>query len=149
MYGLLQAGILTNKLLVKQLAKAGYYQCQFTPGLWQHVWRLITGIMTVGLKQAKHLQAELEKYYECSMDWKGELFCGVHLTRDYKNCKVSLSMPKYAGNALIKFSHTKTDKPQHSPYKAAPVTYGSKQQQLKTKLQPTSCGRLSVLRSRG
>ncbi len=137
MYGLPQAGILANKLLAKRLAKAGYYQCQFTAGLWRHVWRPITfclvvddfGIKTVGLKHAKHLQAELEKYYECSMDWKGELFCGVKLTWDYKNRKVSLSMPKYARNALIKFGHARTNKEQHSPYQAAPITYGSKQQQ--------------------
>jgi hypothetical protein len=120
MYSLPQAGILANKLLAKRLAKAGYYQYQFTTGLSRHVWRPITfclvvddfGIKTVGLKHTKHLQAELEKYYECSMDWKGELFCGVHLTWDYKNCKVSLSMPKYARNALIKFGHTKTNKQQ-------------------------------------
>ncbi|KAL7474487.1 hypothetical protein ACHAW6_000460 [Cyclotella cf. meneghiniana] len=34
MYGLPQAGILANKLLAKRLSEAGYYQCQFTPGLW-------------------------------------------------------------------------------------------------------------------
>jgi hypothetical protein len=33
MYGLPHAGILANKLLAKHLAKAGYYQCQYTPGL--------------------------------------------------------------------------------------------------------------------
>eukprot|EP00804_Cyclotella_cryptica_P023574 CCRYP_011918-RA/>CCRYP_011918-RA protein AED:0.46 eAED:0.46 QI:0/-1/0/1/-1/1/1/0/214 len=85
MYGLPQAGILANKLLAKRLATAGYYQCQYTPGLWHNVWRPITfylvvddfGIKTIRLKHAKHLQTELEKHYECSMDWKGELFCGV------------------------------------------------------------------------
>ena len=62
-YGLPQAGILGNKLLAKCLAKAGYYQCQYTPGLWQQVWHPITfclvvdnfGIKTVGLTHAKHL----------------------------------------------------------------------------------------------
>ena len=136
MYGLPQAGILANKLLAKRLATAGYYQCQYTPGLWRHVWRPVTfclvvddfGIKTVGLKHTKHLQSELEKYYECSMDWKGELFCGVHLDWDYKNCTVRLSMPDYARNALIKFCHPTPKKPQHSPYQAAPIDYGSKQQ---------------------
>eukprot|EP00804_Cyclotella_cryptica_P012986 CCRYP_002317-RA/>CCRYP_002317-RA protein AED:0.32 eAED:0.30 QI:0/0/0/1/1/1/3/0/854 len=81
MYGLPQAGILANKLLAKRLAKVRYYQCKYTPGLKRHIWRPITfclvvddfGIKTVGLKHAKHLQAELEKYYKCSMDWKGDL----------------------------------------------------------------------------
>ena len=66
------------------------------------------------------------------MDWKGELFCGVQLQWDYKNRKVSLSMPKYSRNALIKFGHKKPAKPQHAPYQAAPIKYGSKQQQQKT-----------------
>ncbi|KAL7482175.1 hypothetical protein ACHAW6_007870 [Cyclotella cf. meneghiniana] len=133
MYGLPQAGILANKLLGKRLTKAGYYQCQYTPGLWHHIWRPITfclvvddfGIKTVGLKHAKHLQQELEKYYECSMNWKGELFCGVHLDWDYKNRRVRLSMPDYARNALVKFGHVNPSRPQHSPYKAAPITYGA------------------------
>ena len=37
MYGLPQAGFLANELLSKRLEKAGYYQCQFTLGLWRHV----------------------------------------------------------------------------------------------------------------
>eukprot|EP00804_Cyclotella_cryptica_P009712 CCRYP_011255-RA/>CCRYP_011255-RA protein AED:0.38 eAED:0.38 QI:0/-1/0/1/-1/1/1/0/318 len=137
MYGLPQAGILANKLLEKRLAKAGYYQCQHTPGLWRHVWRPITfclvvddfGIKTVGLKHAKHLQQELEKHYKCSMDWKGELFCGVKLNWDYKNRTVRLSMPDYVRSALHKFAHPKPARPQHSPYKAAPITYGSTTQE--------------------
>ena len=136
MYGLPQAGILANKLLAQRLATAGYYQCQYTPGLWRHVWRPITfclvvddfGIKTVGLKHPKHLQSELEKHYERSMDWKGELFCGVHLDWNYKNRTVRLSMPDYARNALIKFCHPTPKKPQNSPYQAAPIDYGSKQQ---------------------
>ena len=38
MYGLPQAGILTNQLLEHWLAAKGYYQCQHTPSLWRHVW---------------------------------------------------------------------------------------------------------------
>ena len=63
------------------------------------------------------------------MDWKGELFCGVHLHWDYRNCTVRLSMPDYARNALLKFGHPTPLKPQHSPYQASPVHYGSKQQE--------------------
>jgi hypothetical protein len=35
-WGLPQAGILTNKLLQKCLAPHGYYKCTNTPGLWKH-----------------------------------------------------------------------------------------------------------------
>jgi hypothetical protein len=47
MYGLPQAGVLANKLLVKRLAQAGYHPCQFTPGLWQHIWRPVTFCLVV------------------------------------------------------------------------------------------------------
>ena len=38
MYGLPEAGILANKLLKKRLSAKGYYEAQFTPGLYCHVW---------------------------------------------------------------------------------------------------------------
>jgi hypothetical protein len=37
MYGLPQAGILTNKLLTEQLARHGYFKQPHTPDLWKHV----------------------------------------------------------------------------------------------------------------
>jgi len=57
MYGIPQAGILANKILVKRLAKESYYQCQFTPSIWRHIWHPVmfclvvddVGIKTVGL----------------------------------------------------------------------------------------------------
>ncbi|KAL7483728.1 hypothetical protein ACHAW6_009367 [Cyclotella cf. meneghiniana] len=76
MYGLPQAKILANKLLSKQLGEAWYYQCQFTPGLWRHVWRPLIfclvvddfSIKTVDLTHAKHLQMELKKHDNVLMD---------------------------------------------------------------------------------
>ena len=70
------------------------------------------------------------------MDWKGELFCSIHLDWDYKHRTVRLSMPQYARNALIKFNHNKPSKPQHSPYQAAPVQYGTKVQTTPTDTTP-------------
>jgi hypothetical protein len=46
-WGLPQAGILVNKLLCKQLAPHGYYECINTPGLWRHEWRPITFTLVV------------------------------------------------------------------------------------------------------
>ncbi|KAL7482667.1 LOW QUALITY PROTEIN: hypothetical protein ACHAW6_012250 [Cyclotella cf. meneghiniana] len=53
----------------------GYYQCQFTLGLWHHKWQPITfslvvddfGVKRVGLTHAKHLNTTLHKYYK----WTG------------------------------------------------------------------------------
>ena len=50
MYGLLQAGILTNKLLKEQLACHEYFEQPHTPGIWKdvthpvwfnHVWTIL------------------------------------------------------------------------------------------------------------
>ena len=48
MYGLPEAGILANKILKKRLIKHGYYEWQFTPGLYRHVWRPIMFSLVVG-----------------------------------------------------------------------------------------------------
>ena len=133
MYGLPQASIHANKLLIKRLAQAGYHPCQFTPGLWRHVWRPVKfclvvddfGRKTVGLRHAKHLKQALEKFYEVSVDWKGELFCGVNLKWDYKQPMVDLSMPTYIPAALHRLQHKPPTKPHHAPYKAAPFKFGA------------------------
>ena len=64
MYGLPQAGILTNKLLQKRLKKWGYFPVQFTPGLWRHAWQPVPltlvvddfGVKFVGPEHAHHLK---------------------------------------------------------------------------------------------
>jgi hypothetical protein len=42
MYGLSQAGIVAQELLVKWLKEHGYSQSKPTPGLWTHKWQPIT-----------------------------------------------------------------------------------------------------------
>jgi len=69
MYGLPHAGLIANELLKERLDKAGYYECQFTPGLWRHVWRPITFALVVddfGVKyngdvHANHLISTLKR----------------------------------------------------------------------------------------
>ena len=63
MYGLPQAGLITQKLLEQRLNKEGYYQSENTTGLWTHTWRPITfslcvydfGVKYVGKIHADHL----------------------------------------------------------------------------------------------
>jgi hypothetical protein len=82
MYGLLQAGIITNQLLEKRLSERGYYQCQHTPDLWRHVWRSIVfclivddfGIKVTNMNDMHHLTAALEEHYKKAVDWKELLF---------------------------------------------------------------------------
>jgi hypothetical protein len=42
MYGLKQAGLLTNQLLQNRLAPFGYYPARHTPGIWLHKTRPIS-----------------------------------------------------------------------------------------------------------
>ena len=136
MYGLPEAGILANKLLKKRLSEKGYYEAQFTPGLYRHVWRPITfslvvddfGVKCNGIQHAKHLLQTLEQHYEVSVDWKGKLFCGITLDWNYDMKHVDLSVPGYVQRKRKKYQHKDPQKPQHSPYQAAPIIYGAKTQ---------------------
>ena len=137
MYGLPEAGILANELLKKRLIKSGYYECQFTPGLYKHFWRPIMfslvvddfGVKCQGIQHAKHLKAALEQHYDVAVDWEGKLFCGITLDWDYKMGHVDLSVPGYVKRKMTKYQHPKPTRPQHSPYLAAPIEYGVKVQQ--------------------
>ena len=87
MYGLPQAGKIANDLLQKRLKKAGYHQCQYTPGLYKHTWRPVTftlvvddfGVKFVGDQHANHLKNTLEKYYDVTVDWSGSKYIGITL----------------------------------------------------------------------
>ena len=75
-YGLKQAGLLSNKMLAKILNKEGCYQAKHTPGLWTHVKRQISFTLVVddfGVKYVKeedvhHLEKVLEAFYPCKND---------------------------------------------------------------------------------
>ena len=101
MYGLPQAGIITQQLLEERLQKHGYRHSQMTPGLWKHDTRPISfslavddfRVKYVGKKNAQHLLDTVQQYYKCSCKWKGERFCGLTIKWDYNGKKVNVSMP--------------------------------------------------------
>jgi hypothetical protein len=132
MYGLPQAGILTNILLAKRLAKHGYSPVPHTHGLWTHKWRPIKlslvvddfGVMFVRREHAEHLKAALEENYEISTDWDGALYCGITLNWEFADRTLDLSMPGY----LLRFQHPTPARPQHAPYKMQPINYGARVQ---------------------
>lgn len=136
MYGLPQAGIIANKLLAERLANHGYYQSPWTPGLWKHTYRPIQFTLVVddfgaeyeGQEHADHLYATISKYYECSADWEGTLYCGITLRWDYNRNILYISMPGYVEAALIKYEHPRPKTPQHCPYAPPRKQYGAKVQ---------------------
>jgi hypothetical protein len=86
-YGLPQAGILSNELLQRNLAKGGYLPTQHTHRIWTHDTRPILfslvvddlGVKYVGREHAEHLMACIKKKYNISSDWNGAAYCGLTL----------------------------------------------------------------------
>ena len=66
MYGLEQAGLLTNKLLEKQLSKHGFAQKQHNMGLWKHHSKPILFTLVVddfGVKYNEKQDAQSSQNY--------------------------------------------------------------------------------------
>jgi hypothetical protein len=72
MYGLPQAGIITQQLLKERLQKHGYHQSQMTPGLWKHDTCPISFSLVVddfrvkytGKENTQHLLDTVRQYYK-------------------------------------------------------------------------------------
>ena len=132
-YGLPQAGILANKLLRKRLAPHGYYEVAHTPGLWRHVTRPIEftlvvddfGVKYVGKQHAHHLLNTLHNWYKTSIDWNGNLYCGIALKWDYTKRHLDISMPGYVAKVVQRFKRDNPRKTQHSPYQPQPRKFGA------------------------
>ena len=113
MYGLPHAGKIANELLVSRMRGAGYHPCQFTPGLWRHVWRPVTftlvvddfGIRFVGDTHATHLKETLERWYDITIDWEGSKYVGISLKWDYEAQTLHTSVPGFVKRALNKYQH--------------------------------------------
>ena len=87
-WGLPQAGILTNKLLQKRLAPHGYYECKQTPGLWKHTSQPMLFTLIVDDFGVKYTQQEdvdhlmircIKEKYQLTKDWTGNLYCCIKL----------------------------------------------------------------------
>jgi hypothetical protein len=126
-WGLSQAGILTNKLLQKHLLPHGYYE-------WRNLTHPISftlvvddfGVKYVGKEHIDHLIKCIKEKYELSKDWLGDLYCGIKLHWVYNARTVDISMPGYIKNLLQKYKHKLPTKPRNCPYTPAPKQYGAK-----------------------
>ena len=137
-------GLLANQLLTEPLQKHGYFKCQFTPGLWKHVWRPITftlvvddfGIKSDVLTHTNYLKLTLEKYYKVTVDWKCSVYFSIQLEWNYDKGYVENHMPGYISKALVKFQHPHPKKTQHAPATAVPIVYGAKVQEVQQDNSP-------------
>jgi hypothetical protein len=136
MYGLKQAGLITNQLLQSRLAPFGYYPARHTPGLWLHKsWSISFTLVVddlavkyVGKQHAEHFRNALLRTYELKTDWTATVYPGMTLNWDYKNRTCNISMPGYVSNILSKFQHDAPKHPQHTPSRYVTPVYGAKTQ---------------------
>ena len=76
MYGLLQSGIISNKLLKERLQEYGYDELPDMPGLFKHktrpVWFSLVvedfGIKHIGKENAKYIIYILKDFYEVKVE---------------------------------------------------------------------------------
>jgi hypothetical protein len=137
MYGLKQAGILTNQLLKKRLKPFGYHPARHTLGLWLHTTKptafsLVVddfAVKYVTDADAHHLRNVLLRNYEITTDWGGTVYSGITLKWDYDKHTCDISMPRYVNNVLNKLIlHDNPKTPHHTPSKYVTPVYGAKMQ---------------------
>jgi hypothetical protein len=136
MYGLKQAGLLSNQLLQTRLAPFGYYPARHTPRIWLHKTRPISftlvvddfAVKYVGKKHAEHLRNALLRTYELTTDWTATVYSGMTLKWDYDKRTCDIFMPGYVSNVLSKFQHDAPKHPQHTPSRYVTPVYGAKNQ---------------------
>lgn len=133
MYGLKQAGRISNDALVKHLSNFDFIECPFTPGLFRHRSRdiffcLVVDDFFVGYaddQDAHYLLTALTTKYQATIDWAAELFSGITLCWDFEKRTCDLSMPGYIAKALHRFEHPIPLRPQDSPHPWTPPVYGA------------------------
>ena len=112
--------------------------------MWRHVWRPPTftlvvddfGVRFEGYAHANHLVKNLKRYYDVTVDWKGEIYIGIKLEWDYNKRALDTHIPNFVPKVLKKYQHQKPYKPQHAPAKAAPINYGAKIQKSENDNSP-------------
>ena len=66
----------------------------------------------------------LKEHYELSIDYKGELYCGITLKWNYEKRYVDISMTGYVKKQLLKYKHPKPKKTAHTPWEPTPFIVG-------------------------
>jgi hypothetical protein len=135
-YGLPHAGKIAQDRLIKHLTMHGFHQTPNTNCLFRHESKPIAftlvvddfGIKYKGKDNAEYLLQTLRHIYNITVDWTGERYLGMHVTRDRCNNTISLSMPGYIEQVLKKLNVHKHKNDTHSPCIYTPPSYGAKVQ---------------------
>jgi hypothetical protein len=143
MYGLPQAGLLSQITLTAHLVSHGYREDPQVPCLFRHLSNGVTFSLVVddfGVKYtsrdgAQHLINTLQEKYPVTIDWDGKKYLGITFDWDYDNHTVELSMPGYVDKQLKRFCPNGI-RGCLSPSLYIPPLYGKRQQYVKP-LGPT------------
>ena len=137
-YGLPQAGRLSQDRLVSHLSKFGYKQCTNTPCLFVHesngiAFTLVVDDFLVKFKDqdaALHLLAALRELYTITTDFAiTQKYVGITLFHNLKTNTIEMSMPGYVQKALQRFKRSYTVGAD-SPITYVPPRYGKYQQEI-------------------
>ena len=137
-YGLPQAGRLSQDRLVNHLAKFGYKQCTNTPCLFVHesngiAFTLVVDDFLVKFKDqsaAEHLLSALRELYTITTDFATtQKYVGITLFHNLDENTIDMSMPGYVQKALQRFKRNYKARAD-SPIIYVPPRYGKYQQEI-------------------
>jgi len=147
MYGLPQAGVITQELLADRLQTHGYMQSKNIPGLWKHAKRPICfstividdfAVKYTREQDAKHLISVLKENYEITIDQTATKYIGLTIEWDCKNRKVHTSMPGYLSKAFVRFQQEIPHKKQnHLTRMSSQITEPKRNLQNQKKTSPS------------
>ena len=107
-YDLKQTDVLAFDNLVKNLSIHGHIPIPRTIGIWEHAIRKIKfclcvddfGVKYISKPGADHLLNTLGQQYTYTVDWPGQIFCGLNIAWNYDGGCVDVSMPRYIKDVL-------------------------------------------------
>ena len=123
--GLKQARRIASDRLPKNLIRNGYTPVPHIPSLWGHhtsdlLFSIVIsnfGIKYTQKEDSDHLLKSLQEDNVIIKDWTGDKYPGLTLKWDYVNRNVSVYMPRYVKEALLKFQREANTKPQDSQHR--------------------------------
>jgi len=137
-WGLPQAGRISQQGLMKQLQKHGYVECAHTPGCYTHPSRSTKFAVVVddfAIKimcedDLQHLTAALSEKYDIKVNRKGDKYLGYTISHDKINKTMTLDMPSYVAHGLKRFDPKNSIKGCESPMIYQKPVYGQKGDRL-------------------
>jgi hypothetical protein len=78
------------------------------------------GVKYVNKNNVEHLISSIKANYELTVDWTGNLYCGITLDWDYVNRWADISMRGYIKKKLQEYNHAMPTRLQRCPYSPKP-----------------------------